>query len=406
MSIAPASVPSPRSGFGRQTNRVDSLTGLRVFAAIIVVLYHRGLFALWQLSPGAARPAEIGFSSVGFFYVLSGFVLTIAYYGREIDRKAFYISRAARIYPLYLIALVLSLPGFAFKWHSGEILFFEGVGAAVLSPLVLQSWIPFTALKWNGPGWSLSCEAFFYLIFPFVLPRVIEFSKKRLMVGTVALWILALLPPLIYTLTRGVHLLPPIEPVQAAQKALLPTDNVSDIIAFNPLLRAPEFIAGIFLGLYALQSGKGQSVKARFGGTLLGSLAFTGLVAVLLLAPRIPTLFLHNGLLLPVWLLLILSMYRGGFFANALSLAPLVFLGEASYAIYILQSPVSGYLGIALRPILHLSFVGQYPTLLSLAIYIVVLVTISCVSFVFVERPARDWINGWWKRIRNSAKGA
>lgn len=368
-------------------DRIDSLTGLRIFAALLVVLYHRGLVALAASSSVVARPAELGFVSVGLFYALSGFVLTVAYNRRSIDRLGFYINRIARIYPLYAIALIAAFPGFLYKWHSGEISHLQGVGALVLAPVMLQSWVPQTALKWNGPGWSLSCEAFFYLIFPLLLPIIANLKKSFLLWGCVLSCVVMLIGPIAYTYAWGPSYLPAI----GGTAALAPV--WMDIIAFNPLFRLPEFVAGVFLGLYAVLSER----SARLGNILAG-LSVLGMIITGIAAPRIPELYLHNGLLLPVWLMLIFSLYNGGALARVLSLTPLVFLGEASYAIYILQSPVSGYLGVILRPLLHSTFVGQYPTLLSLTVYVIVLVGISCMSFMFLEKPLRDRVNNRWRR--------
>jgi peptidoglycan/LPS O-acetylase OafA/YrhL len=42
-----------------------------------------------------------------------------------------------------------------------------------------QAWIPKAAVAWNGPAWSLSVEAFFYLLFPFILPKLESMSANR-----------------------------------------------------------------------------------------------------------------------------------------------------------------------------------------------------------------------------------
>lgn len=69
--------------------------------------------------------------------------------------------------PAYLLAFVIFLPIAIYS----ELL--NGGGAlalltAVLQLTLMQSWVPSVALQWNGSAWSLSVEAFFYALFPFL----------------------------------------------------------------------------------------------------------------------------------------------------------------------------------------------------------------------------------------------
>ena len=77
--------------------RIESLTFLRFVAAFIVVVFHFGRSTgLAQI----ARPAIIsGPQMVTFFFVLSGFVLMVAYYPRNVTSATFYLARFARIAP-------------------------------------------------------------------------------------------------------------------------------------------------------------------------------------------------------------------------------------------------------------------------------------------------------------------
>jgi len=84
---------------------IKSLTSLRFFAAIYVVLFHEsanpGHFVFFPL---AARFVASGYTAVTLFFVLSGFILAYNY-GRIRSRKEFWISRFARIYPVYFLSL-------------------------------------------------------------------------------------------------------------------------------------------------------------------------------------------------------------------------------------------------------------------------------------------------------------
>jgi peptidoglycan/LPS O-acetylase OafA/YrhL len=138
-----------------------SLTGIRFFAALYVVVYH--LFGpqfphkVWPIR-NFVLSGHIG---VSFFFILSGFVITYQYSCRidgAADRKSFFWAPFARIYPTYIIALLAT------------VLLTNNSEGLVASTLLIQSWFPSLALTPNGPGWSLSNEAFFYAVFPFALP--------------------------------------------------------------------------------------------------------------------------------------------------------------------------------------------------------------------------------------------
>jgi peptidoglycan/LPS O-acetylase OafA/YrhL len=150
---------------------IPQLNALRFLAAILVVVFH---FGRWSQPFNTSLS---GYSmtmnlAVSFFFVLSGFIMVIIYKNLKTfswsGLWSFYKKRARRIFPLYIIALILvsvecfliknvTPQGFSLKY------FFENL-------FFLQSWIPKDALTLNFPGWSLSVEMFFYLLFPFLLP--------------------------------------------------------------------------------------------------------------------------------------------------------------------------------------------------------------------------------------------
>jgi hypothetical protein len=91
--------------------RIDSLTSLRFFAAVYVVLFHTETAVL--IRHHAAKPwitfAGHGYLAVSFFFILSGFLLTWTYADRRYagSFKPFLLARFARIYPVYLLALLI-----------------------------------------------------------------------------------------------------------------------------------------------------------------------------------------------------------------------------------------------------------------------------------------------------------
>ena len=161
--------------------QLPSLTSLRGFAALLVVAYHVTMLGLFHV-----KGAGAGYVGVGFFFVLSGFILTHAYGHRLKDLLtlngygAFLRARLIRLYPLHLFMLALiglmivALGGIA---HAGgypsifELPYHQDISARglVLSLLLVQGWNTMDRLTWNGLSWFVSVEFALYLLFPLIL---------------------------------------------------------------------------------------------------------------------------------------------------------------------------------------------------------------------------------------------
>jgi len=246
----PPAVSDVVSRKAASSGRLDSLTGLRWFAALLIFLYH---FSYEDDFYGAAKQIEWmrhyffgGPTAVSFFFVLSGFVL--AWTLRSNDTKiGFWRRRFARIYPSHLVtffaALVL-LPwlGQVFSWR-----------AAIANLTLTQAWVPNEDEIWfgfNGVSWSLACEFFFYFMFPFLALWLKRFSVRgwSIVGGLACLFIMAL---------------PFASSVFSTELGWGP----KYVIYVLPVLRLPDFILGICLA-FIVKSGRWR------GPGLLISLAF------------------------------------------------------------------------------------------------------------------------------------
>ncbi|GAA3944353.1 acyltransferase family protein [Pseudoclavibacter caeni] len=190
--------------------RIDSLTGLRFFAAIWVVLFHiRG--NLQQEYPVAYRVVEpviaYGEYGVDLFFALSGFVLALAYserLGQRWSWKAtgkFYWARFARIWPAYFFMLL-----FTAFWHLSFV--WRDIadpvaprdlswGSFLRQALMIVLWTEPNSdrLTWNGAAWTVSAEMLAYLVFPafaLIVHRHVCQARAR----TLAAWTLLLILPL------------------------------------------------------------------------------------------------------------------------------------------------------------------------------------------------------------------
>jgi len=149
---------------GTDTRReaLPSLTGLRFWAALLVVFYH--LSREYHRMPLLSPLVWFGRDGVTFFFVLSGFVLAWSHPGAGVPARVFYWRRFARIWPLHLLTTGLGLVVTLLLGAAVP------VTAALWSLPLLQSWSPAEVYGGNPAAWSLSAEAWFYLLTPALLP--------------------------------------------------------------------------------------------------------------------------------------------------------------------------------------------------------------------------------------------
>ena len=166
--------------------RLDTLTGMRFLAALPIVFLHVGsnFFGLTSLRAAFGY----GYIGVSFFFVLSGFVLTWS--TADVPARRFWWLRFARIWPAQALLAAIA---FAFLMH-GRPPDWPGRAADFL---LVQSWSPSSDVYFGGNGvsWSLSCEAFFYLVFPLLAIGIRRLDHRGLVaVGAGLLAMLAIAP--------------------------------------------------------------------------------------------------------------------------------------------------------------------------------------------------------------------
>lgn len=389
------------------------LTSLRFFLAIWVVVHHETeyrsnlLGGVGDVYTPLYNFARTGYLAVGVFFVLSGFVLAYNYsLGQSWTsegRKRFAVARFARIYPAYCAGLLLLLPFIAkglYNRFTGALAIHQAFAAA-LNWTLLQAWFPRFALTWNAPGWSLSNEAFFYACFPFIGVLLWRLSRLRtLLTGYFLVWAASLVVPLI-VVVKGVHGLGDIS-ATTVNLGLHP--RLEAFVIFNPLLQLPYFCAGIVLArIYGLLQQSNHWLIGRGYWIYLPGFVLEGLA--ILAAGRFPLPLYRNGLLLPLHGCVILGLaLGGGFLARGLSARVFIFLGDASYAIYILHNPINTWMQyITTHLHLHLSDASLA------AIYFTIVILASSAFFQWVEKPANKYLRvrlGSWLGRRNDTPGA
>src|SRR5690625_209929 len=228
---APLAGPSRRGPHPRQpeqqshrrksvvrSGEIKALTGLRIIAAVWVVLFHfRPLLRLASpaLSDALAPVLDRGAQGVDLFFILSGFVLTWNYLermGESFSPRAtvhFLWLRLARVWPIYLVTLHLALLWVIFTLHVGHVptedLSRLTATSYVRQVLLIQLWFEpfFDGSSWDGPAWSISAEWLAYLLFAVLILVVYRMMRVTSARGLAALAVIASLPPLLLLLATG-----------------------------------------------------------------------------------------------------------------------------------------------------------------------------------------------------------
>jgi len=378
-----------------QQRHLKSLTGLRFFAALSVFVAHVGVH--WP----AYRLGDLPFGAAGvsFFYVLSGFILTYVY-GEKVQRndresadgaeesfsfKQFYLRRFARIWPLHIVTLLLSL-----FFVMGTQAFFNrpnAIGKLLVNGLLVQSWIP--NYDWiyslNGPSWSLAVEAFFYVVFPFLLlggPR--RFVGKFIAIAIATAIALCVL-----------HLMIP---------NLDPRIQLNAIFHANPLMRLFEFAMGVGCGfLFLNRQPRMDSTSSMKGDSIIELAALASLIAFFLVANWIglysAKMLDHLPIVLIYWfrfcgaapvfaVVVFVFARRNGLFSKVLSSRLLVYLGEISYSFYMVHMGVI----LILKRMEWLD--GPYVEIGVVTSSFLISILLSSVLYHLIELPFRRLIVG------------
>lgn len=354
--------------------KLNQLTFTRYIAALTVIFFHFGNEAFPANIKWLHPVITAGPVAVCYFFALSGFIMAVAYYAPNrptkspFNRWKYWFARVARIYPIYAIALLMIIAANLQGEGKDPVTIF-------LSLTMLQAWIPGYAMTLNSPGWSLSVQFFFYLLFPLLLTRVRKHKLDNLPIIGIVLWVITQIVQI------WLHNLPVYDP----------ETRLHEFIYYFPLMHVNTFILGFIVGVY-FGDGKLNSLANRWNVILL---LVTTILIILMLAYEntLETMlgFLidyHNGLIAPLFLafIVLLSFHKG--WTTRLLCSPfLILLGESSYSLYILQRPIYGVYDrtigqwLKFNPNIHFYF------------FVLLLTIVAIVSFKYIETPSRNFLN-------------
>lgn len=297
----------------------QSLNFIRFILAIGVLLYHNGVnFYPFNIPEIKSFIQNSGFR-VSFFFFISGFVMYLVY-GHKIKQTSivfFYKKRLTRILPMYWLAFIATLLLVVFVNHASP----KGL-SIILQFLGLQSWNPGFVLDLNFTTWSISVELFFYLLFPFLARIIFSWSIKKTVIVSVLVWLLQTIQHIIFI------------------DFLFDTNSkvIEEFINAFPLWHLATFFAGMCT--YKLISEEAFSNLFKKNAWLFFILSIL-LLFLLIEFPTIINKYIHNGLLAPIFALIIVSLfYDKTIITRVFSNKYLSSLGSLSYGIFIFQYPI------------------------------------------------------------------
>lgn len=360
--------PPATVGATPPARRRRSLDGLRCFAVAAVVVYH--VEDRWL--PG-------GFVGVDVFFALSGYLITaLLLVERErngsVSLRSFWQRRVRRLWPLaWVVLAAVALAGLSGVWGADREQMLPGETAAALANVAnwwqmahggyVESFVAPSPLR---HFWSLAVEEQFYLVWPVLVVGLLALGRRAARrTGTVE---------------RGA-----VRALAVGTGALFVASAVSAWFASPEVAYLATHTRAV-----ALLAGAGLAIALRHR-PLAGPGSAAGRRAVAIAA--VPSLLLLAAASLwftPEWELL----RRGGFSVVALastavvalalvpgparrvlSLAPVVWVGRRSYAVYLIHWPLI----VAMGP--------EAPSWLVLAVVVPTTVALAALVHVAIERP-------------------
>ena len=330
----------------------SELDGMRGILATLVMLMHYGLDrGLSHLTHGLLTNS-IWELSVDFFFVLSGFVLARSFERSRPDIRTYFIRRAFRLAPMFLITMLVAL------WI-GHLKDYDTV---IANLTMMQSVFGFESI--NFPSWSIPFE---FVIPALGIPLVTAWAKwsSRLDIIFFTLFLIGATIS-VFLLAKGYD------------------------------IRALRAFAGLGLG-FALFRLFGARLRSLGGRPLATGFCFGGIVLLMLLGHRFTMLTLVFPLLVSITVVIGATTY--GLMSTALARA----LGRWSYSIYLVHIPML----LLAEKLLGQAAVGHNPALKLFLACISIFVAALCnrwieVPLAFAACPS--WIKA--SLARENRQGA
>ena len=369
--------PGPVDLFRRH---IPALDGVRGFAALSVFIYHYGGGSRSSSLPVRILGAIVhfGWAGVSLFFVLSGFLISgILWDSFQKPNwwKRFYARRSLRIFPLYYLALLITLLVGLFFGSPLRSFVPLWVIALYLDNIPPLRWPPTDASGMHLEHfWSLAVEEQFYIFWPFLLSLCASSRKhaKRLILTC---WVVSLI---FRFAILGLHLTP-------------------EWSAVFLLGRAGELLAGAYIAMLVRGQDSERAQLFRWSPVIFW-IALPALIAIMLIdaspdlgAPLMSTIGLSIASLF--FASLVAMALRPGWVQSFFQTPALRFLGNISYGIYVYHllfkngySWITNYIAVRIG--------GLGPSAIQVLLFFVALLgtlLISTISFYTYEKLFLRW---------------
>lgn len=350
--------------------RLTGLDGLRAVAVVLVVTYH--------LFPSLGLDA--GYIGVDVFFVISGFLITSLLLRRR-DRGVrgileFWHRRARRLLPA--LALTVTVCASAAWLIGGDVL--VRIGTQVLSAFTFSyNWAAIVTgegyFEANTPEllrnfWSLAVEEQFYLLWPLLLPLVLLLPRGWQRASIALAASVASATWMILQLAQGAD----------ATRVYFGTDTH----AFGLLL-------GVALAFLLVRMPDREWMRravARWSSAVVGAAALAGLILLGFLGTaerqELPIVLIAATLLSGI--LIVTAVWPGSPFGRALDVAPVKWVGDRSYGIYLWHWPLLVLILVAAQGTGPEAEVPLWVGGLTLALTVIA----AAVSYRLIEQPVRQ----------------
>jgi peptidoglycan/LPS O-acetylase OafA/YrhL len=373
---------------GEIKGEIKALTGLRIIAAVWVVLFHfRPMLS--DISPdfreNLAPVLNCGAQGVDLFFILSGFVLTWNYLdrmGRSWSTREtlhFLWLRLARVWPVYLVTMHVAALLVILSLHVGHTPLPEASSLTAISyvrqVLLIQLWFEpfFDGTSWDGPAWSISAEWLAYLLFG--LLALVIFRMKLATRARTLMWlaVAASLPPVVMLLASG-HF-------------------------YTPWSWLPRIVTQFAAGALACAAVRRLRLTDR-------GRHIAGYLSLLLLAAVVGVLYWFNahpisgvvendsgGVVDALFVPLVITLAVGlGSLPRLLSTRAMVYGGQISFCLYMVHELVHTSWGWAVDNFNLTPWESDSPWKWNVLGLFVIALALSSLLYHVVEEPARRWM--------------
>jgi peptidoglycan/LPS O-acetylase OafA/YrhL len=363
---------------------LSNLTPLRGLAALWVVAFHFQATFMLYVPPGSTYLISKGYIMVDLFFIMSGFIIYHVYkesfesgFSAKNFRE-FTVARFARVYPLHFITLILCIVLFVPKWGWDAV---DDPKAIITNLLLIHSFGIHKIFTWNVPSWSISAEWWSYMVFPFI--AIFLYQKKQMAVLILLTFVVLAYMGIIYWIPRKSYM----DPTKLAEH------NLDSTFDFGFLRGLAGFVTGIL-------------VYKVYQAGLLRKIFQQDITAILVILITLVSLHfgLSDGLCIVLFALVVFTFAQSNRFLHQICNNRLAqYLGNISYSIYLVQFfPLVPffYWNIKLPGVVYPKDAQPYTSFWRgagyLLIYMILLIGFSSLTYYFIEKPCRKYINRRW----------